>query len=156
MSWQKENPLPLLPRAYFVWRAHRFSGIHRRPFSCLVYVLRSARGSDFFQETPFEYVEGGHGGSGTQGTLWSPQIWEPFFFFIPRLKRVMEALPCQMFGDQAPSCVSSCCRLWWSHRFSRAAARPGVFQDTSGEKQRISHGNQITPPLQTHSHTHSH
>ncbi|KAM7380554.1 hypothetical protein PAMP_003841 [Pampus punctatissimus] len=30
---------------------------------------RSACGSDYFQETPFEYIEGGHGGSGTQGTL---------------------------------------------------------------------------------------
>lgn len=32
-------------------------------------------------------------------------------------------------------------------------ARPGVFQDTSGEKQKISHGNRITPPLQTLAHT---
>jgi len=77
------------------------------------------------------------------------------FFFHPGVVRVMEALPCQMFGDQAPSCVSSCCRLWCSHRFTRAGARPGVFQDTSGEKEKISHGNQITPPLQTHTHTHT-
>lgn len=75
------------------------------------------------------------------------------FFFHPEVERVMEALPCQMFGDQAPSCVSSCCRLWWSRRFSRAGARPGVFQDTSVEKQKISHGNRITPPLQTLAHT---
>lgn len=76
-------------------------------------------------------------------------------FFHPEVERVMEALPCQMFGDQAPSCVSSCCRLWWSHRFSRAGARPGVFQDTIGEKQKISHGNRITPPLQTHARLHT-
>lgn len=61
-----------------MWRAHRFSGIHHHPFSRLIYVLRSACGSDCFQETIFEYVEGGHGGSGTQGTLWSLQIWGPF------------------------------------------------------------------------------
>ena len=40
-----------------------------------------------------------------------------------------------------------------SGSFSGAGARPGVFQDTSGEKQKISHGNWITPPLQNQSHT---
>lgn len=73
------------------------------------------------------------------------------FFFHPEVERVMEALPCQMFGDQTSSCVSSCRRLWWSHWFSRARVRPGVFQDTSRgkKKQRINRGNRITPPLQT-------
>lgn len=28
-----------------------------------------------------------------------------------------------------------------------------MFQDTSGEKQKIRHGNRITPPLQTLAHT---
>lgn len=32
-------------------------------------------------------------------------------FFCPEVKRVVEVLLRQMFGDQAPSCVSSCCRL---------------------------------------------
>lgn len=130
---------------FCVKRAQMYSSL---PFS--LPRLRSEDCSWCLQETPFEYVEGGHSGSGTQGTLWSLQIWGPFF--ILRL-RESEALPCQMFGNQAPSCVSSCCRLWWSHRFTRAAARPVVFQDTSGEKRKISCGNQITPPLQTHAHT---
>lgn len=76
----------------FLQSAHRFSGIHHCPFSCLVYVPRSACGSGFFQETPFEYVEGGRGGSGTQGTLWSLQIWGPFFF-IPRLSESWKPCP---------------------------------------------------------------
>lgn len=76
-------------------------------------------------------------------------------FFYPEIELVMEALPCQMFGDQTPSCVSSCCRLWWLQWFFRAAARPGVFQDTSGEKLKISHGNWITPPLETHTQSHT-
>lgn len=54
---------------YFMGKRHRFSGIHRYPFSCLICVPRSASGSDLFQGSPFEYAEGGHGGSGTQGTL---------------------------------------------------------------------------------------
>lgn len=71
----------------------RFSGIHRCSFSCLIYVPRSACGSDLFQETPFEYAEGGHGGSGTQGTLWSLQIWGPFFFLSPRLSESWKPCP---------------------------------------------------------------
>lgn len=38
-------------------------------------------------------------------------------------------------------------------RLSQAGARTGVFQDTGGEKQKICHGNSITPPLQTLAHT---
>lgn len=37
---------------------------------------------------------------------------EGLFFFHPEVERVMEALPCQMFGDQTSSCVSSCRHLW--------------------------------------------
>lgn len=62
-----------------LWGAQRFSGIHHCSFFWFLCVTRFACGSDFFQETPFEYAEGGHGGSGTQGTLWSLQIWGPFF-----------------------------------------------------------------------------
>lgn len=45
------------------------------------------------QETPFEYVEGrGHSGSGTQGTLWSLQIWGAFFP-VPRFSKSWKPCP---------------------------------------------------------------
>lgn len=58
---------------FSVKKLRRFPGIHRWPFPPLPHlcceVCQWLRPPFFFRESPFEYAEGGHGGSGTQGTL---------------------------------------------------------------------------------------
>lgn len=75
------------------------------------------------------------------------------FFFYHEVERVMEALPHQMFGSQAPSCVSSCCRLRWCS-FFLAGGRPSDFQDSGGEKRELAMEIELPHPS-IHLHTHT-
>lgn len=78
----------------------------------------------------------------------------PFFFFLSRrLSESWKPSPARCLETRLLPVSHPAVAPGDSRQFSWAGARPGVFQDTSGEKQKISHGNQITPPLQTRSHT---
>lgn len=110
----------------------------------------SACASCSFQEALFEYTEGGQSCSGTQGTLWSLQIWG--LFFSPEVECVMEALAARCWETRL---------LPASHAavaYGDAVVSLGLEVDlqyfgTPVGKKKISRGNWINIPLLTLAHT---
>lgn len=86
-------------------------------------------------------------------------------FFFPsfhdslNLRRLSESCPARCLETRLLPVSHPAVASGERTAFFQARTQPGVFQDTSGEKkkknQKISHGNQITPPLQTLAHSHT-